>query len=178
MRYRRVYIEGGCYFFTVATEKRRKIFADDDNVKRLRAAFKTVMEKRPFVIDAAVVLPDHLHFIWTLPEHDSDYSTRWRLIKTAFTKQLTQPFLVENTNRNKKRQQDIWQHRGWEHCVRDERDLQQHIDYIHYNPVKHGYVKRASDWQYSSIHRYIRTGVLDKDWGAGEMVFTDDVGYE
>jgi putative transposase len=86
MHYRRVYIEGGSYFFTVITEKRRKIFADDDNVKRLRAAFKTVMQKRPFVIAAAVVLPDHLHFIWTLPEHDSDYSTRWRLIKTAFTK--------------------------------------------------------------------------------------------
>ncbi len=91
MRYRRVYIQGGSYFFTVVTEKRRKIFADDDNVKRLRAAFKTVMEKRPFIVDAAVVLPDHLHFIWTLPEYDSDYSTRWRLIKTAFTKHTLTP---------------------------------------------------------------------------------------
>jgi putative transposase len=178
MHYRRVYIEGGSYFFTVITEKRRKIFADDDNVKRLRAAFKTVMEKRPFIIDAAVVLPDHLHFIWTLPEHDSDYSTRWRLIKTAFTKQYPDPFTVENTNRKNKKQQEIWQHRGWEHCLRDERDFQQHIDYIHYNPVKHGLVKRASDWQYSSIHRYIKLNILDRNWGDGEISFADDIGYE
>ena len=102
MRYRRVYIEGGSYFFTVITEKRRSIFADDGNVKRLRAAFKTVMQKRPFIIDAAVVLPDHLHFIWTLPEHDSDYSTRWRLIKSAFTKQFPDKFIVQNANRKKK----------------------------------------------------------------------------
>ena len=145
MHYRRVYVEGGSYFFTVVTEKRRKIFADDDNVKRLRAAFKTVMQKRPFVIDAAVVLPEHLHFIWTLPERDSDYSTRWRLIKSAFTKQYPKPFNVQNANRKNKKQQDIWQHRGWEHCLRDDLDFQQHIDYIHYNPVKHGLVKRASD---------------------------------
>jgi putative transposase len=104
MRYRRVYIKGGSCFFTVVTEKRREIFADDGNVKRLRAAFKTVMQKRPFVIDAAVVLPDHLHFIRTLPENDSDYSTRWRLIKSAFTTQYPEPFIVHNANRkNKKR---------------------------------------------------------------------------
>ena len=178
MRYRRVYIEGGSYFFTVVTEKRRTIFAHADNVNRLRAAFKTVMKKRPFVIDAAVVLPDHLHFIWTIPEHDCDYSTRWRLIKTAFTKQFPDKFFVQNANRNRKKQQDIWQHRGWEHCLRDEQDFQQHIDYIHYNPVKHGLVKRASDWQYSNIHSYIRLGILDKDWGGGEMIFADDIGYE
>ncbi len=178
MHYRRVYIEGGCYFFTVVTEKRRKIFSEDDNVKRLRAAFKTVMQKRPFVIDAAVVLPDHLHFIWTLPEYDSDYSTRWRLIKSAFSKQYPDKFIVQNANRKKKKQQELWQHRGWEHCLRDKRDFQQHIDYIHYNPVKHGLVKRASDWQYSSIHRYIKSGMLDKNWGEGAMNFADDIGYE
>jgi len=178
MHYRRVYIEGGCYFFTVVTEKRRKIFSEDDNVKRLRAAFKTVMQKRPFVIDAAVVLPDHLHFIWTLPEYDSDYSTRWRLIKSAFTKQCPDKFIVQNANRKKKKQQELWQHREWEHCLRDERDFQQHIDYIHYNPVKHGLVKRATDWQYSSIHRYIKSGMLDKNWGEGAMDFADDIGYE
>lgn len=178
MRYRRVYIEGGSYFFTVITEKRRRIFADDDNVKRLRAAFKTVMQKRPFMIDAAVVLPDHLHFIWTLPEHDSDYSTRWRLIKTAFIKQFPDKFIVQNANRKNKKQQKIWQHRGWEHCLRDEQDFQQHIDYIHYNPVKHGYVKHAGDWKYSSIHRYIKFGVLNNDWGGGELAFADGIGYE
>jgi putative transposase len=177
MRCRRVYIEGSSYFFTVVTEKRRKIFTDN-NINLLRAAFKTVMLKRPFIIDAAVVLPDHLHFIWTLPEHDSDYSTRWRLIKTAFTKQYADKFPVENANRKNKHQQDIWQHRSWEHCLRNEQDFQQHLDYIHYNPVKHGLVKRAADWQYSSIHRYIRLGILDKQWGCGGIDFSDNVGYE
>jgi putative transposase len=178
MHYRRVYIEGGSYFFTVITERRRKIFSDDDNVKRLRAAFKTVMQKRPFMIDAAVVLPDHLHFNWTLPEHDTDYSTRWRLIKTAFTKQLPDKFTVQIANRKNKKQQEIWQHRGWEHCLRDEQDFQQHFDYIHYNPVKHGYVKHAADWKYSSIHRYIKSGVLNNDWGSGELAFADGTGSE
>ena len=177
MRYRRAYIQGGSYFFTVVTEKRRNIFAYADNVNRLRAAFRTVMKKRPFQIDAAVVLPDHLHFIWTLPEHDSDYSTRWRLIKTAFTKDFPDKSSVDNFNRIKKNQQDIWQHRSWEHCLRDEKDFQQHVDYIHYNPVKHGLVKRANDWRYSSIHRYIRLGILDENWGGG-IEFDEGIGYE
>jgi putative transposase len=97
----------------VVTEKGRKIFTDENNVQALRVAFKTVMKKRPFVIDAAVVLPDHLHFIWTLPEYDSDYSTRWRLIKTVFTKHYPDKFAVHNANRKKKKQQDFWQYRGW-----------------------------------------------------------------
>ncbi len=178
MHYRRVYIEGGSYFFTVVTEKRRKLFSDDNNVQALRVAFISVMQKYPFVIDAAVVLPDHLHFIWTLPEHDSNYSTRWRLIKTEFTKQYPDKFTVQNANRKKKKQQDIWQHRGWEHCLRDEHDFQQHVDYIHNNPVKHGLVKRASDWRYSSIHRYIKSGILTEHWGGDGMSFPDDIGYE
>lgn len=100
-------------FSPLLLKKRREIFADDGNVKRLRAAFKTAMQKRPFMIDAAVVLPDHLHFIRTLPENDSDYSTRWRLIKSGFTKQYPEPFIVQNANRKNRKQQDIWQHRGW-----------------------------------------------------------------
>ncbi len=178
MHYRRVYIKGGSYFFTVVSEKRRKLFADYDNVKLLRKAFKKVMQKRPFVIDAAVVLPDHLHFIWTLPEQDYDYSTRWRLIKTEFSKKLPNKPQVQNANRKNKQQQDVWQHRGWEHCLRNERDFQQHIEYIHYNPVKHGWVKRASDWPYSSIHRYIKMGLLSEHWGVDVIDFDDDIGHE
>ena len=170
--------KGGSYFFTVVTEKRRKIFTNDDSVNRLRAAFKAVMQKRPFVIDAAVILPDHLHFIWTLPEHDCDYSTRWRLIKTAYTKQSPTQFNAPNANRKNKKQQDIWQHRGWEHCLRNEQDFQHHVDYIHYNPVKHGLVKQASDWRYSSIHRYIKLGLLTENWGSSEMTFAEDIGSE
>jgi putative transposase len=102
MHCRRVYIEGGSYFFTVVTEKRRKLFSDENNVQALRVAFKSVMQKHPFIIDAAVILPDHLHFIWTLPEHDSNYSIRWQLIKGTFTKQYPDKFVVHNANRKKR----------------------------------------------------------------------------
>ncbi|MCX7085542.1 MAG: PDDEXK nuclease domain-containing protein [Methylococcales bacterium] len=109
----------------------------------------------------------------------SDSVTRqfW-LIKTTFTKKYPDPFIVQNINRKNKKQQEIWQHRGWEHCLRYQQDFQKHIDYIHYNPVKHGLVKRASDWQYSSIHRYIKLNILDNNWGDGEIAFADDIGYE
>jgi putative transposase len=179
MQYRRAYTKGGCYFFTVVTEKRQPLFLDDTNVNLLRDAFRAVMKKYPFVMDAVVILPDHLHCIWTLPANDADFSTRWRLIKTRFTKQCAYQYKqTPNANRIKKKQQAIWQHRYWEHQLRDERDVEQHIDYIHYNPVKHHYVNKASDWQYSSIHRYIKQGVIAEDWGVGDSVIPDVVGHE
>ena len=109
----------------------------------------------------------------------SDSVTRqfW-LIKTAFTKKYPDPFIVQNINRKNKKQQEIWQHRGWEHYLRDKQDFQKHIGYIHFNPVKHGLVTRASDWQYSSIHRYIELNILDNNWGDGEVTFADEIGYE
>jgi putative transposase len=179
MQYRRAYTQGACYFFTVVTEKRQPLFADDANVNLLRNAFYSIMQKRPFTIDAAVILPDHLHCIWTLPVDDADFSTRWRLVKTWFSKRCDERYkLTPNTHRMNKKQQAIWQHRYWEHQLRDEQDVKQHIDYIHYNPVKHGYVTNPVDWKHSSIHRFIKQGVIDPHWGEGMIDIPNEVGYE
>ena len=130
----------------------------------LRRAFQHVKEQHPFVIDAAVILPDHLHCIWTLPVGDADFSLRWRLIKTWFTKHFRGKSQFDvNSARARKHGQAVWQHRYWEHLIRDDWDFEQHVHYIHYNPVKHGYVLRPIDWQYSSIHRYIAQGILSAD---------------
>jgi putative transposase len=177
MRYRRAFIKNGSYFFTVVTERRETVFANDNAVILLRDAFRSVKLKRPFTIDAMVVLPDHLHCIWTLPDGDADFSIRWRLIKTWFSKRYVEKKPVTNLNRLNKTQKAIWQHRFWEHCLRDERDFNQHVDYIHYNPVKHGYVDLASMWRHSSIHRYIGHGIIDRHWGGG-MNFEDGIGKE
>ena len=168
MRYRRAYIPGGCFFFTVVTADRHPIFQDSTTIGHLRWAFRNVHKRHPFRIDAIVILPDHLHAVWTLPDGDADFPRRWRLIKSALTRRLTLP----GTNRTP------WQKRYWEHVIRDERDYQRHIDYIHYNPVRHGFVKRPVDWPWSSFHRYVARGALDREWGADEIVLPTDVGRE
>jgi len=179
MPYRRAFVPGGSYFFTVVTERRRKIFSDDAHVDLLRLAFQQVMAKLPFKIDAAVILPDHLHCIWTLPPGEADFATRWRLIKTWFSKHCSPELKTPpSAAREKKKEQAIWQHRYWEHLLRNETDYQRHIDYIHCNPVKHGYVDRPSDWRSSSLHRYIEQGIIDKNWGIGRMDWGDDIGHE
>jgi len=190
MRYRRANVKGGTYFFTVVTFNRIKIFTHPKNVALLRSAIKEVMQKHPFKIDAFVLLPDHLHCIWTLPQNDSDFSTRWRLIKSCFSRNFNHRDVgwVEVRNptndsrsifRQMKKEKPIWQRRFWEHLIRNQKDLNQHVEYIHYNPVKHGLTKSPIDWAYSSFHRYVDKGIYNKNWGAGENVeFDDMVGYE
>ena len=163
MRYRRAFQPGGSFFFTVVTAHRRPVFATAIAVDLLRDSFRAVRHQRPFAIDAIVILPDHLHCIWTLPEGDADFMTRWRLIKTWFSKRYD----LEN----------VWQQRYWEHVLRDERDFANHVDYIHYNPVKHGLVSKVIDWPYSSFHRYVRQGWCAADWG-GDGVDMAGVGRE
>jgi putative transposase len=172
MRYRRAFIPGGSFFFTVVTENREPLFASEKAVAVLRKAFRTVKANRPFQVEAMVVLPDHLHCIWTLPPNDSDFATRWRLIKTWFTKHCD-PALRPTPNRARiaKKSQALWQHRYWEHALRDEGDFAGHVEYIHYNPVKHGYVLSAVDWPYSSFHRHVAAGIFPADWGRGGMDF-------
>ena len=155
MRYRRAFVEGGSYFFTVVTAQRRPILATEQAIEDLRSAFRNVRARRPFEIDAIVVLPDHLHCIWTLPPDDSDFATRWRLVKTWFTKNCDAGI----------RSAPIWQDRYWEHLMRDEGDFTRHVEYIHYNPVKHGRVARPTDWPYSSFGRYVEAGIYPADWG-------------
>ena len=168
MQYRRADIAGGTYFFTVnLADRRRALLVDHADL--LRTVIRKVKEKHPFDIDAMVVLPDHLHMLWILPKGDADFPTRMMLIKASFSR-LMEKGEYQNASRLSRGERGIWQRRYWEHSIRDEQDFANHVDYIHYNPVKHGYVERASDWKYSSIHRYIKAGVLDADWGFGEAV--------
>ena len=118
-------------------------------------------------MDAVVILPDHLHCVWRLPDGDADYSTRWSLIKATFSRSLARGER-RSASRIKRGERGIWQRRFWEHCLRDENDYARHVDYIHWNPVKHGHVDRATDWAYSSFHRYVARGVYASDWGGGK----------
>lgn len=158
MQYRRDQTQGGTYFFTVVMFRRWPWFNDAWYVANLRQAFTDEINRRPFKIDAIVVMPDHIHAIWTLPGGDSDYPTRWQHIKRAFTKMVPdEERPAVRGSRADKKEQAIWQRRFWEHRIRDEVDFATHVQYIHYNPVKHGYVERPEDWPYSSIHRQHRT---------------------
>jgi putative transposase len=164
--YRRNVVPGGCYFFTVAIADRRLRLLTD-HVEHLRSAFRDTRMRHPFVVDAIVILPDHLHAIWTLPEGDGDFASRWRLIKSAFSRGLPRGERV-SASRVSKAERGIWQRRYWEHVIRDDADLARHVDYIHFNPVKHGLVPRVCDWPHSSFHRYVERGDLPPDWG-GDM---------
>lgn len=155
MEYRRVRIAGGCYFFTVALADRKSDLLLK-NINLLRAAVREAKTNHPFTINAMVVLPDHIHAVWTLPESDDDYSKRWMLIKRRFSMSLPKTEMI-NSTRLHKRERGIWQRRFWEHAIRDEKDFLNHINYIHQNPVKHGYVNNAEDWPYSSLQKFLKT---------------------
>lgn len=170
MRYRRVFVPGASYFFTLITQERARLFADAANVDRWRRAVEKVRRTRPFIIDAEVVMPDHLHVIWTLPHVDADYATRIRLIKTAFTKDMAfGDGVTASKSRASKGERDVWQRRYWEHVIRDERDFQAHLDYIHINPVKHGVVARPGDWPHSTFRNWLERGAYDPCWGIDDM---------
>ncbi|MGY6029971.1 REP-associated tyrosine transposase [Phytobacter sp. AG2a] len=150
--YRRYYVPGGTWFFTVNLRDRQSDLLTC-HIDLLRKAVSYVQRKQTFEIRAWVILPEHMHCIWTLPENDSDYSGRWREIKKVFTKSVGL--------------QDVWQPRFWEHTIRDDEDLRHHIDYIYVNPLKHGWVKRVQDWPWSTFHRDVCAGLYPEDW-AGE----------
>lgn len=168
MRYRRAKAPGGTYFFTVNLNDRTSTLLTE-RIDVLRDAVKVVRRRHPFDIVAWVVLPEHMHAIWTLPQADGDYSTRWMLIKQWFSRAIERHEAIQ-ISRSKKNERGIWQRRFWEHQIMDDSDLAQHVDYVHINPVKHGYVTRASDWPYSSIHRNIRLGILTPDWACAPDV--------
>ena len=159
--YRRSYLPGGVYFFTVVTLNRVPIFTDENRVEVLRQAFRKVMAARPFQIDAMVILPEHLHCIWRMPESDADYSSRWREIKKAASRQIS----IATNARNERM---VWQRRFWEHAIRDEEDWRKHVDYIHYNPVKHGLASRPGELAWSSFGNAVSKGWYEESWGASE----------
>ena len=165
MQYRRAQLGGGTYFFTVNLADRGTrlltTYIDD-----LRHSVRRIQQAHPFEIIAWVVLPEHLHAVWTLPPGDTDYSMRWNQIKGTFSRHLPSGERV-SPSRADKRERGIWQRRFWEHWIRDEDDLRRHVDYVHYNPVKHGHVKQVGDWPFSSFHRFVRRGWLSADWGGG-----------
>jgi putative transposase len=165
VRYRRNFVPGGTYFFTVTLADRRSR-ALVEHVGALRDAFRVTRHERPFTIEAIVVLPDHLHAIIALPDGDADFSGRWRRIKSLFSRQVAA--MDSAVEANRRGEYDLWQRRFWEHTVRDDRDFGEHFDYNHFNPVKHRLVPRVCDWPYSSFHVYVRRGWLPKDWG-GDM---------
>ena len=163
-QYRRAKFCGGCYFFTVVTYKRRRFLADDLSRACLRSAWRSVRLNRPFEVVALCLLPDHLHCLWRLPEGDNDFSQRWMLIKKGFTRRYLKAGGRESgqsLSREKKRERGIWQRRFWEHQIRDQEDLQKHVDYVHYNPVKHGLVHAVEDWPWSTYHRFVRDGFYE-----------------
>lgn len=159
--FRRNRVEGGTYFFTVTLQNRNSNYLTQ-YISELRDSFRLCKVKMPFTIDAIVVLPEHLHCIWTLPQGDSNYSERWRKIKASFTRFLLHKEV--NIYKNQSGQYNLWQRRFWEHTIQNNRDFEAHVNYIHYNPVKHGYVARARDWKYSSFHRYVREKKLSLNW--------------
>jgi len=199
--YRRARVKGGTFFFTVVSYQRRPILCHDPIRGALRQAIRSVQTERPFNIDAWVLLPDHLHCIWTLPFDDSDFSTRWAMIKRHVTLATTKrvscsaahgavrvrfsqhaelgaegrishaarngarsaPYI--SGSRVKRHEGYLWQRRFWEHAILDQEDFKRCIDYLHWNPVKHGYVSRVADWSFSTFHRYVRQGVYGRDWG-------------
>jgi putative transposase len=158
--YRRAYHPGATWFFTVVTARRRPLLATANGIDALRQSVAAVRQHLPFTIDAWVVLPEHMHAIWTLPDDDADFSQRWGRIKTGFTRRCG---LAHRSGH--KFGSGLWQPRFWEHLIRDDADFATHMDYLHHNPVKHGWVDRVSDWPYSSFHRWVRRGVYAPDWG-------------
>lgn len=155
---------GGTYFFTVNLADRSSSLLVE-HVAELRQAVRTVKQRHPLDILAWVVLPEHMHAVWTLPPSEDDFSTRWMLIKSGFSRGIERRDPI-NASCMRKGERGIWQRRFWEHQIRDENDLARHIDYVHINPVKHGHAGMAINWPYSSIHRYIRNGLLASDWAA------------
>jgi putative transposase len=161
VHYRRNFVAGGTYFFTVTLVDRRSS-ALVDHIAALRGAFRAVRTERPFTVDAIVVLPEHLHAVLTLPSGDADFSGRWRRIKGHFSNALIDAGVYMARARNG--DLALWQRRFWEHTIRDENDFERYVDYIHFNPIKHGLVPRVRDWPHSSFHRYVRQGLLPEDW--------------
>jgi putative transposase len=162
-RYRRALIPGGVFFFTVTLADRSSDLLVK-HIDRLRRIYKSVEASQPFETIAICILPDHMHALWGLPDGDANFALRWSLIKSGFSRGLATA-APRSASKLRKRERGLWQRRYWEHAIRDDADLDRHIDCIHYHPVKHGLVTRVCDWPYSSFSRYVARGTLPLDWG-------------
>ncbi len=165
--YRRTFLAGGTFFFTLVTQRRRRLFSDDAACRLLGEAIRVVQAEQPFETVAVVLLPDHLHCIWTLPDDEDDYSSRWAGIKRQFVESWTAVGGREAAISHARREQyerGIWQKRFWEYRIRNQADLARHVNYIHYNPVKHGLARCPHAWTHSSFHRWVEQGYFKVDW--------------
>jgi len=179
-RYARSWTPGGTFFFTVVTGSRERLFVQARCRRWLKEAYAAIEAKRPFDTVAFCLLPDHLHCIWTLPEGDSDYPMWWKLIKERFTRIYLREEMFEsrrNASKERRGERGVWQRRYWEHMVRDEEDLRRLCDYIHYNPVKHGLVRCAHEWPYSTLPRYVAQGIYPREWGCSCCAPTEVFGW-
>jgi putative transposase len=174
MQYKRTKLAGGTYFITANLADRSSTLLTD-RVDELRNALRRVKQRYPFEIDAMVVMPDHFHLLMTLPERDVDFSLRIGAIKATFSRRIPKIERIDDT-RQAKRERGIWQRRFWEHTIRDDADYANHVDYIHINPVKHGYVLRAVDWPHSTIHWFVKRGIVGEGWATGEIVAGSNYG--
>jgi REP-associated tyrosine transposase len=161
-RYRRLKIEGGIFYFTLTLADRGSDLLVKQ-IERLRRAYANLEMRLPFETVAICILPDHIHALWQLPDGDADYAARWSLFKSAFSRGLA-PAPARSASKIIKREKGIWQRRYWEHAIPGDADFEHHVNYIHYNPVKHGLVTRVADWPFSSFHRYVAEGILPADW--------------
>ena len=169
--YLRSRVPGGTYFFTVnLLDRNRPLLVE--NVEHFREAVRRVRELMPFHIDAWVVLPEHTHALWTLPNGDADFPRRWQAIKMAFSKRIESGETLSPSRRSRG-ERGIWQRRYWEHTIRDDRDYAVHMDYIHFNPVKHGLVAEAADWPYSSFRRAVAMGLYPPTWASSDARVDD-----
>ncbi|HEY1784350.1 MAG TPA: transposase [Pirellulales bacterium] len=169
--YRRYFVAGGTYFFTVVTDRRAPLFADARARSLLGSVFRRCILRQPMSVLAIVLLPNHLHCLWTLPPGDSAYSDRWRWLKGEFTRHWLAVGGLEQAitdSHKRERRRSVWQRRFWEHAIRDETDLERHADYIHYNPVRHRLVSRPCDWPWSSFHRWVAIGQYRVEWSCGD----------
>lgn len=162
-RYIRSMVPGVTYFFTVTLADRSSDLLVRE-IECLRHAYRAVQRRHPYESVAICVLPDHLHAVWKLPEGDTDYGLRWQQVKRAFSTPVDDVGVLSCSKRSK-RERGLWQRRFWEHRIRDEEDFARHVEYIHFNPVKHGHVQQVQDWPYSSFHRWVRRGDVPASWG-------------
>ncbi len=173
--YRRIYIPGSTLFFTLITYKRQKFLTSETARHCLKSAWRLVNKNHPFELTALVLLPDHLHCIWKLPKEDVNFSMRWSKIKKHFSKNylsLSNGYKPQRTRSMMKRNESgLWQRRFWDHIIRNDQDFINHLNYIHYNPVKHGLVDSPSDWPYSTFHKYVKLDFYEKDWGSDPIEF-------
>jgi putative transposase len=171
VHYRRSFVPGGTFFFTVTLYNRKSCLLVE-RIELLKEAVHSVKNQYPFQMKAYVVLPEHLHMIWELPNGDSNYSLRWKKIKALFSKSINRSgFELPKTKHNEYR---LWQRRFWEHAIKDMSDFENHVNYIHYNPIKHGLVNELHDWPYSSFHHYVQSGRLCEHWASSRRNSVDD----